>query len=510
MGSFLRISLIVSLIWLLTKLSFARFARSFQRRVYQERREKIRFEQFVLEQLQTAVIKVKEQSSAGTATDSPESDAPSGVSGKPRSRTLERFKTAVSNISVPKLTPLAGQEDYDPRGASMIEPPALQFDSLMDAKLLARDLYQSILELHQKNTEPMSSPDSVVAPDPASATLRIRTAADGHAEIPFSAFSGYFADPRLAKQAFSLFDLNSDGWASRYDFKEAVVKMYEDKQALHANIENGWQALDKLDSLISILLWVVSAILFLSVFLDLSVWIAAFASAWAGAVFAFQSSIKSLIESIIFLFVTHPFDVGDRISFQGDSYFVKAMTIMSSTLTHTDGREVYLSNPVLSQYFIYNIRRSGSQIETIRVAVDVTTTAEMFSKLTAELNKEIKETYYREFVPNLEAFIEKVKFEQRTATMVMWLTHRSNFQAGAARWRRTTLFMTLLKEKMKLCGIKAGQMKVIEVEGLSQYYAARSRDGGTMASTRSSGTRAARPPSFPGMPSDSTGLRRRI
>jgi small-conductance mechanosensitive channel len=215
----------------------------------------------------------------------------------------------------------------------------------------------------------------------------------------------------------------------------------------------------------------------------LSTWIAALASIWAGAMFAFQNSIRNLIESIIFLFVTHPFDIGDRIQFKNNFYYVKEMTLMSSTLTHVDGREVYLSNPILSQYFIYNIRRSGNQNETLRIQVDVTTTGDQITKLQNELNAEVKQRFFREFLPNIEIFIEFVKFEKSTIQIKLDLTHRSNFQSGVAKKKRTTMFLTVAKEKLVECGIKAGQMKVVEVPGVSDYYLGKLQPGGSSTST---------------------------
>lgn len=214
--------------------------------------------------------------------------------------------------------------------------------------------------------------------------------------------------------------------------------------------------------------------------------------------FAFQNSIKNLIESIIFLFITHPFDIGDRITTQGTSYFIKEMTLMSSTFTHTDGREVYLSNPVLSQQFIYNIRRSGAQVETIRMQVDVTTTGDQLARLGTALNAAIKEKYFREFLPNIECFIEFIRFEKRSMQVQLFVTHRNNFQNGGPRWRRTTQFLTLLKEKLAECEIKAGKMKVVEVNGVSQYYLSKTTGKGADSPT---GT-------LPGAPAATMGAQR--
>lgn len=45
------------------------------------------------------------------------------------------------------------------------------------------------------------------------------------------------------------------------------------------------------------------------------------------------------------------------------------------------------------------------------------------------------------------------------------------------------MFLTVAKEKLVECGIKAGQMKVVEVPGVSDYYLGKLQPGGSSTST---------------------------
>lgn len=55
-----------------------------------------------------------------------------------------------------------------------------------------------------------------------------------------------------------------------------------------------------------------------------------------------------MFDSIIFLFVVHAYDVGDKIECEGVEYFVRSMSIMVTILHTIDGREVYYPNSVLA------------------------------------------------------------------------------------------------------------------------------------------------------------------
>jgi small-conductance mechanosensitive channel len=57
-------------------------------------------------------------------------------------------------------------------------------------------------------------------------------------------------------------------------------------------------------------------------------------SLWAGLLFAIGGIIKNLVESVIFLFATHPYDVGDRVVIDNqDPVYVKEFGLITTTFT---------------------------------------------------------------------------------------------------------------------------------------------------------------------------------
>lgn len=121
------------------------------------------------------------------------------------------------------------------------------------------------------------------------------------------------------------------------------------------------------------------------------------------AVFVFGNSCKTVFEAIIFLFVMHPYDVGDRCEIDGvqvqisfdsipfhlhtmciDSNFfklvqliVEEMNILTTVfLRCTDNQKIRYPNSILSTKPIGNFFRSPDMVETINFSIHILTPIE--------------------------------------------------------------------------------------------------------------------------------------
>jgi hypothetical protein len=70
------------------------------------------------------------------------------------------------------------------------------------------------------------------------------------------------------------------------------------------------------------------------------------------------ASLGEVLTSIIFLFIKHPFDVGDRVNLNGLAYTVKEINLLSTVFLDSKMTYVQAPNVVLNTLFIENIRRS--------------------------------------------------------------------------------------------------------------------------------------------------------
>lgn len=106
----------------------------------------------------------------------------------------------------------------------------------------------------------------------------------------------------------------------------------------------------------------------------------------------FGPAAKSFVDSFILIYVSHPFDVGDKISLDGSTSFVVDKISLYTTSAHTgDGRAVIFPNPSLLAIQLYNFTRSLSYSLTIQLQVDILTTVEQLQALEAATKEFIVE-----------------------------------------------------------------------------------------------------------------------
>lgn len=68
----------------------------------------------------------------------------------------------------------------------------------------------------------------------------------------------------------------------------------------------------------------------------------------AGLSWLIGGSLQEVLTSIIFLFVKHPFDVGDRVNIVKDSYTVKEIRLLSTIFLDGQGCLVQAPNSILN------------------------------------------------------------------------------------------------------------------------------------------------------------------
>jgi hypothetical protein len=80
-----------------------------------------------------------------------------------------------------------------------------------------------------------------------------------------------------------------------------------------------------------------------------------------------------IFENTVFLFFSHPFDIGDEIYFEGTRYEVASITLQYVKLLRWDGAAVNVPCGELRTARIHNITRSQNLWGEIRVVVDMDT-----------------------------------------------------------------------------------------------------------------------------------------
>jgi small-conductance mechanosensitive channel len=169
-----------------------------------------------------------------------------------------------------------------------------------------------------------------------------------------------------------------------------LQRIYKERKALTASLADMSSAIGKLDGVLLGIALIICIFIFLLIFNKTStveslVPVSTFV---LGFSFIFSNSAKTLFESLIFIFATHPFDVGDLVLIDSDFLFVKEFGLVSTTFRRWDAQEIIAPNALLATTkLIHNIRRSRAMWEVCSINIAYDTPLEVLE----EINVRVKQ-----------------------------------------------------------------------------------------------------------------------
>ncbi|KAF8757319.1 Mechanosensitive ion channel [Rhizoctonia solani] len=178
------------------------------------------------------------------------------------------------------------------------------------------------------------------------------------------------------------------------------------------------------------------------------------------------ASASEVLTSVIFLFIKHPYDVGDRVDIDKGSYIVKEMRLLSTVFIDvTRGCLVQAPNAGLSTQFISNIQRSGPMSETFVFDVAYDTEFEQIEALRSRMLAFVQ-SHRRDYQPTFDIVVSGIVFSHALGGLAVLLTfledipgqekmtlkadilYKSNWQQGALKTKRRNKWMCALKTAM--------------------------------------------------------------
>ncbi|KAG2015905.1 hypothetical protein CC2G_009127 [Coprinopsis cinerea AmutBmut pab1-1] len=176
-------------------------------------------------------------------------------------------------------------------------------------------------------------------------------------------FYPYFNTTAEAHEAFAIFDKDGNGDITKREMRDAVQRIYRERKALAAGLKDVGSIVAKLDAVllcVAILLVLFICLLIFKRDNTISS-LVPLATIVLGFSFVFGNSAQTLFESLIFIFSTHVFDVGDLVIIDDQILFVKEFGLFATTFRRVDGQEIVAPNTLLaSEKLVHNLRRSKS------------------------------------------------------------------------------------------------------------------------------------------------------
>ncbi|CDZ97984.1 Predicted mechanosensitive ion channel [Phaffia rhodozyma] len=264
-------------------------------------------------------------------------------------------------------------------------------------------------------------------------------------------FLPYFRSQEDAQTAFAHFDQDGNGDLSKREMRGAVQRIYRERKALTASLADMSSAIGKMDGVLLGVALIICVFVFLLIFNKSStvtslVPVCTFV---VGFSFIFANTAKTLFESLIFIFATHPFDVGDLVLIDTDYLFVKEFGLVSTTFRRVDNQEIIAPNALLaSAKLIHNIRRSRAMWEVISIQIAYDTPLEVIEDLNVRVKQYLMDNN-REWGGSHQLNINNIS-QQNAIYIDIAIEHKSNWHDWGARWARRTAFMKNLKTTLEV------------------------------------------------------------
>ncbi|KAK2974309.1 hypothetical protein RJ640_026870 [Escallonia rubra] len=225
---------------------------------------------------------------------------------------------------------------------------------------------------------------------------------------------------------------------SKSSLKNWVVNAFRERRALALTLNDTKTAVNKLHQMVNVLVGIIILVICLVILGIASSKVLLFISSQIVVVaFVFGNTCKTIFEALIFLFVMHPFDVGDRCEIDGVQMIVEEMNILTTVFLRFDNQKIMYPNSTLATKPISNYYRSPDMGDSVDFSVHIATPAEKIAIIRQRIISFVdskKDHWYSSptiVLMNLED-LNRLKF-------AVWLRHRINHQDMGTKWSRRAL-----------------------------------------------------------------------
>ncbi|WVN85447.1 uncharacterized protein L203_100593 [Cryptococcus depauperatus CBS 7841] len=254
----------------------------------------------------------------------------------------------------------------------------------------------------------------------------------------------YFPNLEAAQTAFAQFDNDGNGDVTRDEMESAILGIHRERLALEASMRDLDGAVCRLDDIFMVLVLAICVLLMASMITNkLTTLVTSAGTFILGLSWMIGTTMQEVLLSIIFLFVKHPFDVGDRVDIDGVQYTVAKMQLLSSSFKRVDGMYIWIGHNVLTTKVISNIRRSGAIAEEFTFEVDFATTFEALQALRARMLKFLNDNN-RDFLPVFDVTVNDMP-AQGKLVLKADIRYKSNWQQFSLKVQRRNKWICALK-----------------------------------------------------------------
>jgi small-conductance mechanosensitive channel len=264
-----------------------------------------------------------------------------------------------------------------------------------------------------------------------------------------------------AEEAVTCLDVDGNGDISLEEMILRIGEFGRERYSIANSMHDVDQAINVLDNLLCTVVFLAVVLVFVA-FLNksLTTTLATTGTALLSLSFVFATTAQELLGSCIFLFVKHPYDVGDRVDIGDVQLVVERISLLYTSFRRVkDHKKTQVANIVLNTTWVDNISRSNAMREQVMLYINFDTTLEDIELLRKEmkafvLDKENARDFQSEIDVEVCGVAEMNKLELKVE-----IRHKSNWANEAVRAARRSKFMcalVLALRKVPIYGPGAG------------------------------------------------------
>ncbi|KAK3690765.1 hypothetical protein LTR37_018987 [Vermiconidia calcicola] len=263
-----------------------------------------------------------------------------------------------------------------------------------------------------------------------------------------------------AEEAFWALDRDGNGDISLDEMILTVTEFARDRKSIASSMHDVDQAINVLDRLLAVVAFIIIVLVFVA-FLNKSftTTLATTGTALLSLSFVFAATAQEVLGSCIFLFVKHPYDIGDRVDIstsgaQNQEHFVvEHISLLFTVFRHVQGAGVgricQIPNIVLNSLWVENVSRSKAMTEQLTIDIAFETPFDDLQILKNELITFVTEKdNSRDFQPNIDIDVLGTS-DQSKLSLLVEVKHKSNWSNETIRRSRRSKFMCALVSALK-------------------------------------------------------------
>ncbi|GLU14762.1 hypothetical protein SLE2022_313130 [Rubroshorea leprosula] len=231
-----------------------------------------------------------------------------------------------------------------------------------------------------------------------------------------------------ALKTTSLFEKGSESKKiSKSAVKNWVVNAFRERRALSLTLNDTKTAVERLHWVVNVLVIIITTVISLHVLgITTGKVVLVVSTQVLLLAFIFGDTLKAIFQSIIFIFITHPFDVGDRCQIDGIQMVVEEIGILNTIFLGHDNEKIIIPNSVLASKAISNFYLSPDMRDEIEFCVPTATPVEKIDMMKQKILSSIKNNR-KHWYPETKMVCKDIEdFNMRRFNVS--LKHKMNYQ----------------------------------------------------------------------------------